>query len=90
MEATREAIGRARAGDGPTLIECKNLRLKGHAAHDPADYIPPGLLKLWKKRDPISLFSERLEHSGNMERNKLAELQGRICLKYTSEAADEG
>ena len=78
MEATREAVDRARAGDGPTLIECKNLRLKGHAAHDPADYIPPDLLRRWKKRDPISLFRERLKNSGILDENKLAKLQGRI------------
>ncbi len=78
METTREAIDRARGGDGPTLIECKNLRLKGHAAHDPADYIPPDLLRRWKKRDPISLFRERLENSGLLDKNTLAELQSRV------------
>ncbi len=78
METTREAIDRARGGDGPTLIECKNLRLKGHAAHDPADYIPPDLLRRWKKRDPISLFRERLENSGLLNKNTLAELQSRV------------
>ena len=78
METTREAIDRARGGDGPTLIECKNLRLKGHAAHDPADYIPPDLLRRWKKRDPISLFRERLENSDLLDKNTLAELRGRV------------
>ena len=78
VEATRQAVDRARAGDGPTLIECKNLRLKGHAAHDPADYIPPDLLERWKERDPISLFRKRLENSGILDENKLAELRGRI------------
>jgi pyruvate dehydrogenase E1 component alpha subunit len=51
--ASRRAIERARAGEGPTLIECKTFRMTGHSAHDKADYVPPELFNLWEERDPI-------------------------------------
>ena len=78
METTRVAIDRARAGDGPTLIECKNLRLKGHAVHDPASYVPGELLDEWRERDPISLFQKQLEGRGLLDEKILGELQARI------------
>ncbi len=53
----REAVERARAGEGPTLIESVTMRMRGHAEHDAHEYYPPGLLEAWMKKDPI----ERLE-----------------------------
>src|ERR1044072_7655694 len=58
LAATR-AIARARAGEGPTLIEFKTMRMHGHSEHDPAKYVPCELLDEWKKVDPI-LKAERL------------------------------
>jgi pyruvate dehydrogenase E1 component alpha subunit/2-oxoisovalerate dehydrogenase E1 component alpha subunit len=52
-DACHEACERARRGEGPTLIEAKMMRMKGHAIHDAADYVPKALLEYWKKRDPI-------------------------------------
>jgi len=52
-DACHEACQRARRGEGPTLIEAKMMRMKGHAIHDAADYVPKPLLEYWKKRDPI-------------------------------------
>ena len=78
METTRVAIDRARAGNGPTLIECKNLRLKGHAVHDPASYVPGELLDEWRERDPISLFQKQLEGRDLLDEKILGELQARI------------
>ena len=78
METTRVAIDRARAGNGPTLIECKNLRLKGHAVHDPASYVPGELLDEWRERDPISLFQKQLEGRDLLDEKILDELQARI------------
>ena len=51
-EATR-AIEKARAGGGPTLVECMTLRMEGHAAHDDAFYVPKVMLEEWALRDPI-------------------------------------
>lgn len=57
--AAQRAIRRARAGEGPTFIECKTMRMHGHSAHDSAKYVPRELLEEWKKKDPI-LKAERL------------------------------
>lgn len=63
-DATRRAVERARAGDGPSLIECKTYRYKGHARFDPAAYRPKEEEEEWKKRDPIKLWEARLTASG--------------------------
>src|SRR5258707_8765089 len=52
-DAAHEACERARHGQGPTLIEAKMMRMKGHAIHDAADYVPKPLFAHWRKRDPI-------------------------------------
>src|SRR5437868_13570123 len=53
-DATHEACERARRGEGPTLIEAKMMRMKGHAIHDAAQYVPAKLFDYWKARDPIT------------------------------------
>jgi pyruvate dehydrogenase E1 component alpha subunit len=58
--ATRRAIERARAGEGPTLLECKTFRMTGHSAHDDAGYVPKEKFEEWEKKDPISRFQHRL------------------------------
>ncbi len=52
----KRAIEKARAGGGPTLIECVTLRMEGHAVHDDAFYVPRELFEEWAKRDPIDRF----------------------------------
>jgi TPP-dependent pyruvate/acetoin dehydrogenase alpha subunit len=59
-DAARDAVERARRGEGPTLIEAKMMRMKGHAIHDGADYVPKPMLEYWKRRDPIARFENYL------------------------------
>ena len=59
-DAAHEACERARRGEGPTLIEAKMMRMKGHAIHDAADYVPKPLFEYWRKRDPIVRFENYL------------------------------
>jgi pyruvate dehydrogenase E1 component alpha subunit/2-oxoisovalerate dehydrogenase E1 component alpha subunit len=59
-DATHEACERARRGEGPTLIEAKMMRMKGHAIHDAAHYVPAKLLEYWHARDPIARFENYL------------------------------
>ena len=59
-EATRRAVERARRGEGPTLIECKTYRHKGHSRVDPARYRPKEEVEEWLAKDPIKRFKERL------------------------------
>src|SRR4029077_11415442 len=59
-QATQGALARARAGDGPTLIECKTYRWHGHSEHDKAFYRTNEELAMWKSRDPIPTFTTYL------------------------------
>ncbi len=59
-----KAFARARAGEGPSLIECLTYRHSGHSRADPAKYRPPGELDKWKERDPVSIYRKRLEAQG--------------------------
>ncbi len=59
-DATHEACERARRGEGPTLIEAKMMRMKGHAIHDAAQYVPHELLDYWRRRDPIARLEDYL------------------------------
>jgi acetoin:2,6-dichlorophenolindophenol oxidoreductase subunit alpha len=58
------AFAKARAGDGPSLIECMTYRYSGHSRADPAKYRPEGELEKWKERDPIKIYRERLKAFG--------------------------
>ncbi len=59
-ETCKEAIDRARSGDGPTLIETVTMRMHGHSASDNASYVPKGMVEEWKKKDPIEKFEHVL------------------------------
>ena len=59
-DAARDAVERAHRGEGPTLIEAKMMRMKGHAIHDAATYVPKEMMAYWKKRDPIVRFENYL------------------------------
>jgi acetoin:2,6-dichlorophenolindophenol oxidoreductase subunit alpha len=61
---TVEAVERARSGEGPTLLEMKTYRYRGHSRSDPAKYRPDGELDAWKQRDPILILGERLAAEG--------------------------
>jgi acetoin:2,6-dichlorophenolindophenol oxidoreductase subunit alpha len=58
------AYARARAGQGPSLIECMTYRHSGHSRADPAKYRPEGELEKWKERDPIKIYRARLKQFG--------------------------
>lgn len=59
-DAARDAVERAHNGGGPTLIEAKMMRMKGHAIHDAADYVPRPMFEYWRRRDPIARFENYL------------------------------
>jgi pyruvate dehydrogenase E1 component alpha subunit len=60
FEASQKAVDRARRGDGPTLVECKTYRHKGHSRVDPAKYRPKEEVEQWMARDPLRRFKETL------------------------------
>ncbi len=59
-DACHEACERARRGEGPTLIEAKMMRMKGHAIHDAAEYVPKPLFEYLRLRDTIASFENYL------------------------------
>ena len=63
-EAAAEAVARARAGKGPTLLECKTYRQRGHFEGDPATYKPKEEQAEWLKKDPIPRYSNFLLENG--------------------------
>jgi pyruvate dehydrogenase E1 component alpha subunit len=67
FRTARSAYEKARAGKGPSLIECMTYRYSGHSRADPAKYRPPGELDQWLKRDPIKIYRERLLQFGVKE-----------------------
>jgi TPP-dependent pyruvate/acetoin dehydrogenase alpha subunit len=92
-KAVAKAIARARRGEGPTLLEAKTYRFRGHSRTDPAKYRPAGELELWKKRDPIDLLAsvlvgEKVLEAGDQEvMSKEAEKKVDEASKQAASAA---
>ncbi|MCS6816766.1 MAG: thiamine pyrophosphate-dependent dehydrogenase E1 component subunit alpha [Blastocatellia bacterium] len=77
-QATRRAIQRAREGLGPTLLEVKTFRMRGHAEHDDAWYVPRELLEYWQKRDPILRLETYLKEHGMADETDFEAITRRI------------
>jgi acetoin:2,6-dichlorophenolindophenol oxidoreductase subunit alpha len=77
-DVTSEAVKRARAGDGPTLIEADTYRQQGHSRSDPGAYRPPGELEAWIANDPITRLENAVERDGLADRETLASLAGAV------------
>ena len=83
FDATREAVERARAGDGPTLIESVSLRWRGHAGHDPAKYMPDEMLQEYMaNRDPVRNFEEYLLTEGVVTKDDIAEIAAQVEAEF--------
>ena len=77
-ETTKGAIEECRAGRGPVLIEVKTMRMKGHAQHDPAEYVPKAMFEYWKARDPIARYEAYLTEHKLWNASKKSEIDSRI------------
>jgi TPP-dependent pyruvate/acetoin dehydrogenase alpha subunit len=73
-EAVSEAVARARKGQGPTLIECKTYRWRGHFEGDPVVYRPEGELEAWIKKDPIPRVEKFLLDNGVMKEEEMKKM----------------
>jgi TPP-dependent pyruvate/acetoin dehydrogenase alpha subunit len=76
--ATKEAVNRARDGHGPALFEVKTFRMRGHAEHDDAFYVPKSLTADWASRDPIDRIVRYMLERGLSSREDLAEIDDRV------------
>jgi len=77
-ETTRQAVAQCRAGEGPVLIEAKMMRMRGHAQHDPAEYVPKEMFEYWKARDPIARYEKYLTENKLWDVKKKGEIDARI------------
>ena len=83
-EAARKAVERARKGEGPTLIECKTYRHKGHSRIDPAKYRSKEEVEEWLRKDPIKRLREKL-----LQKNVLAKAEIQRIEKEISDEIEE-
>ena len=84
FEAARVAVERARRGEGPTLIECKTYRQKGHSRFDAASYRPKEEVESWLKKDPVARFQTKL-----LEMNVLTEAEAQKMVQEAKKVVDE-
>lgn len=77
-EVARAAVDRARSGGGPTLLECKTYRMKGHAEHDAQAYVDPKELAEWRAQDPLARLAKVLVGSGTVTAADLREAHEEI------------
>jgi TPP-dependent pyruvate/acetoin dehydrogenase alpha subunit len=76
--AAKEAVNECRAGRGPVLLEVKTMRMKGHAQHDPAEYVPKEMFEYWKTRDPLVLYEKYLTANNLWDVKQKSEIDARI------------
>jgi TPP-dependent pyruvate/acetoin dehydrogenase alpha subunit len=87
VEATRAAAERARHGGGPTFIEAKTMRMKGHAEHDDARYVPKVVLEEWRKKDPILRYEKYLGDKKLMTADEKSAIKDRIEKEIRNDLA---
>ncbi|MDP6439302.1 MAG: thiamine pyrophosphate-dependent enzyme, partial [Candidatus Brocadiia bacterium] len=93
-DTVREAVGRARKGEGPTLIEAKTYRWRGHFVGDPCPYRSDEEVERWKKKDPVARFRARLAEKGLMSEEEAKQVDDRTrqtiddAEKFALEAPD--
>lgn len=74
-DAVAEGVARARAGDGPSIVEGVTMRMHGHAEHDPADYVVPELYAEYRTKDPVELFENVLLKAGVLDDDAVREVR---------------
>lgn len=77
-EAAAEGISRARQGKGPSLVECKTYRHKGHFEGDPCAYRQDAELEEWKEKDPIPRLERKLVEMALLTESKIEEIKGAL------------
>lgn len=77
-EVTERAVARARAGQGPTLIEAVTYRHCGHSKSDRCEYRPDGELEQWQERDPLLVMGEALHAAGVLDEAAEDDLRAQV------------
>ena len=93
-EAAAEAVARARKGQGPTLLECKTYRWRGHFEGDPGNYKPKEEQEAWLKKDPIPRFKTFLLENKILTAEEIAALDQQVkdemaeAIRFADESPD--
>jgi TPP-dependent pyruvate/acetoin dehydrogenase alpha subunit len=88
-QVTKEAVDRARAGEGVTLIELITYRRKGHAEHDNQSYVPAGEIDRWaKENDPVDRYVKELTARHGFATTELEQIDNKVKLEI-DRATDE-
>jgi len=88
VRAVRRAAERARRGDGPTLLEFKTYRMRGHEEASGIDYVPKERLELWAKKDPVRRYEAFLVERGILAETDFAGIRAE-CKLLIDGLADE-
>jgi len=80
-KVAREAVARARAGEGPTLVEALTYRFRGHSLADPDELRSPDEKQFWGGRDPIEKLAAYLLEQNLVEQNELKEIDRKIIAE---------
>jgi pyruvate dehydrogenase E1 component alpha subunit len=92
-EVTQKAVERARRGMGPTLIECKTYRHKGHSRVDPAKYRPKEEVEEWLAKDPIRRLKEKLLQASTITEAGIQQIEKEVsaqieeAVKFATESS---
>ncbi|HEY7684138.1 MAG TPA: thiamine pyrophosphate-dependent dehydrogenase E1 component subunit alpha [Gemmatimonadales bacterium] len=86
-EVTREAVERARGGDGVTLVELVTYRRRGHAEHDDQRYVPAGEIEAWERNDPLDRYRGRLTECGWASAAEIAAADARVTAELDAAVA---
>ena len=86
-ESVHEAIERARAGNGPSFIECKTFRMTGHSAHDAAEYVPKKAFESAAKNDPVTRFEKLMLARKVVSARSLRDMEKQIAREIQEAGA---
>lgn len=75
LKTCTEAVERARQGEGPTMVECVTMRMRGHAEHDDYSYVPKELLEEWKRKDPVENYITKIVKAKIMSADEITTLR---------------
>ena len=85
--SAQRAVDRARDGGGPTFIEAKTFRMRGHAAHDNQSYIAKEVLDQWRKRDPIAHLEKALKENKVASGGDIVQVEKRVAALLDDDLA---
>lgn len=87
VDTVQKAAARARAGEGPSLLEMKTFRVRGHEEASGTKYVPERLILAWQAKDPIERFEQALLDTNSMEAAEMEAIQQELAAEV-EEAAE--